>query len=167
MGSASGTRWLRPRLPLLLASSSVAALLVGGGVPPAFATCPTSIPPPNSGCTNPAGTTITGIQVTGSVNGSITNAGKISTNGIVLTNTGTVNGAIVDSGDLTGGITLNGNASLDGGLTVNGTQFSGNISNAGSLSGPSFAILMQGIAVTSQLFFERQIRHDQFRRYHH
>jgi|SRR5580692_3201200 hypothetical protein len=91
------------KLRLLLASSSVAALLVGGGVPPAFAACPTSIPPPNSGCTNPAGTTITGIQVTGFVNGSITNAGKISTNGIVLTDTGTVTGAIVDEGDLTGG----------------------------------------------------------------
>ena len=55
---------LRPHrgtLRLLLGSSSVAALLIGGGAPAAFAQCATSITGTQPGCTNSA--TITGINI--------------------------------------------------------------------------------------------------------
>ncbi len=94
----------RTLLRSLLASSSVVALLIGGGTPPAYAACSTSITGTTAGCTNTgslSGITINNATVTSGIYN--TAAGTISPNGIIVTNS-TINGSIVDSGTLAGGI---------------------------------------------------------------
>ncbi|HEX3709259.1 MAG TPA: hypothetical protein VHV56_05175, partial [Pseudolabrys sp.] len=94
----------RRQLRLLLASSSVAALLIGGGTPHAFA----------AACTNtigasfdvPAATTVANVCVQNtSFTGNITNEGTISPSGIAFQN-GTIAGQINSSGIVDGGISL-------------------------------------------------------------
>ena len=97
----------RGRLSALLASSSVAALLVGGGAPAAYAACNTSYSnETTTGCTNSAA--ITGIAINNStITSTIFNTGTISPNGIGLTNGSTISGGIADTtGTINGGISL-------------------------------------------------------------
>jgi uncharacterized protein with beta-barrel porin domain len=139
MGVRVATRSGRIGLWGLLASSSITALLVGGGAPAAFAACNTSYANTTApGCTNASA--ITGIAINNStLTSSITNAGTISPNGIVLSNGSTVNGAIVDTGSLAGGISLDHTSRIAGGATsaisIFGPTFTGGISNAGTVTG--------------------------------
>ena len=81
----------------LLASTSVAALLIGIGTPPALAACPTTITGNAPACANRV--TITRIAVTAAtVSGSIFNTGTISPNGITIDNQSTISGSVIDRG---------------------------------------------------------------------
>ena len=84
----------RGRFRALLASSSVAALLIGGGAPVAFAACNTSYTNTTAaGCSNTG--TITGIAINNStITGTIANSGTISPNGIALTNGSTITATV-------------------------------------------------------------------------
>ncbi len=142
----------RARLGLLLASSSVAALLIAGSTPAAWAACPTSITGAAAGCTN--STTITGINVHAAVvTGSINNTGLISTNGISVNTTSTINGSIVDSGTLVGGINIDATSkiiSTPTAINITGSTFTGGISNAGTISASiATAILLTNVVTFS------------------
>jgi uncharacterized protein with beta-barrel porin domain len=125
-----------------LASSSMAALLIGGGTPAAFAACNTSYTNTTApGCTNAA--VITGIGINNStITGTINNTGVITPNGIALTNGSTIAGSIVDSGTIGGGIVIDRTSTIDAGVSgiappaivILGATFTGGISNAGTLS---------------------------------
>src|SRR5262249_19784477 len=133
------------RLRLLLASSSLAALLIGGGTPAAFApgvcdntqtrpgnAAPVSQPaPPPIHCIT--------IQNNFTVTGSVSNAGVISTgNGAPPTTTGiTINNSVV-TGTVTNSGTISGAAF---GMRVrNNATLSGGITNSGAFSGGLFGI---------------------------
>lgn len=126
------------RLSLLLASNSVAALLVGGGTQPAFAGCSVTqsggsvLSVSNS---SPAGSCIavdSNAVVTGNVsnNGVLTANGGVqpSANGITIANS-TVGGAVTNSGTIT--------ARIDGIAVLNFANVSGGINNSGSIKGAS------------------------------
>src|ERR1700678_4663675 len=86
----------------LLASSSLAALLIGFGMPSASAACIQI----NATTENPAATTVAGFCVTNtSFSGSITNEGTISPSGITFSH-GTITGGITNNGTIAGGISL-------------------------------------------------------------
>ena len=148
-GSVGGAK-----LRLLLASSSVAALLIGGGVPHAYA-C-TAVP--TSGVSNSG--TVSGYCVTNeTVNGNIDNSGTISPSGISFTN-GTLNGSIYNSaGTIAGGITLDSTSKITApdsgigdfyGIQIEGANFSGGINNAGTIL--STAAVGGGIVVNNADF---------------
>jgi len=129
----------RGRLPALLASTSVAALLMGGSAP-AFAACSNYINTTAAGCTN-SGTISPNLIVSNStVNGNITNNGTITPNGIIVENNSLINGAIVDFGTITGGISIDQSSSMNapgavgGAVFVGGTSFTGDLSNAGKIT---------------------------------
>jgi uncharacterized protein with beta-barrel porin domain len=118
----------RPNLRVLLASSSVAALLIGGGAPSAFAACSTSP-------TNPSGSTVNCINITGAnIPGNVSNAGTINVmthgTGIIIDNS-TVGGAVINSGDIIppphttqnqgNGILIENNAVVLGGISNSNT----------------------------------------------
>ena len=117
----------------LLASSSLVALLMGIGMPSAWAACI----PVNATTDNPIGTTVAGFCVTNtSFSGSITNEGTISPSGIALSN-GTITGAISSTGTITGGISLDHASKIIAtatAISISGPSFSGGISNAGTIS---------------------------------
>jgi uncharacterized protein with beta-barrel porin domain len=123
----------RGRLYGLLASTSVAALLIGGGAPAAFAAC--QIAPgsdqalvSNSGAINCI--RIDGIAVTGNVTN--TNTGTLTatnpslqSNGIIILNA-SVGGAVVNAGQITAagygnGIFVTNQATVSGGISNSGT----------------------------------------------
>ena len=122
------------RLGGLLASTSVAALLIGGGAPPAFANC--QLGPPgnqasvsNSGtinCINIEGITVTG-DVTNTGTGIINATGpfNLSRNGIII-QYASVGGAVVNAGQITAsgygnGIFVTNQATVSGGINNSGT----------------------------------------------
>jgi hypothetical protein len=152
----------RGRLRLLLASSSVAALLIGAGTPAvALAPCISPIGPgPEPGCVN-AGT-IPGIIVTGAtVSGNIfnTNTGLITATGISVINHSTINGAILSSGTIeAGGISVDRSSTITGGaypnysaINVSGPTFLGGITNAGTLSGTLNGVLVGALSSASSV----------------
>jgi uncharacterized protein with beta-barrel porin domain len=123
----------------LLASSSIAALLIAGGAP-AWAAC-TSV---GSGGYNNT-TSVSGLCVTNtSFSGNIDNTGTISPSGIKFTN-GSITGKISSSGTIVGGISLDVNSKIISAATailINGPTFTGGISNAGTVSGGGFGIYL-------------------------
>src|SRR5262249_48809157 len=135
---------------LLLASSSVSALLIGGGAPSAFAACYTGpFPFTNTGlqsCITVSATSFTG-NVVNSATGvispggppgiavihthttthQISNAGAITVGGtgIAIDSSSVVTNGIVNSGTInSGGI----------GIAANGDTFAGGISNGGMIA---------------------------------
>src|SRR5580693_6066018 len=110
----------RSRVRLLLASSSVVALLIGGGAPPAFATC-TGTAVPTSGVTNFG--TVSGYCISNeTVTGAVINEGTISPSGITFTN-GTLHGKLSDTGIIAGGIKLDSASNITSG--TNAVEFFG------------------------------------------
>jgi uncharacterized protein with beta-barrel porin domain len=126
------SRGRRARLGWWLASTSLAAVLVGGGAPPAFAAC-VSV---NATFDNPSAQTVPGVCVTNtSFTGNITNEGTISPLGIVFTN-GTITGFIASTGAISGGISLDSQSRISASgtaISISG-DFAGNISNGGAIS---------------------------------
>jgi autotransporter-associated beta strand protein len=128
------------RLSGLLASSSVAALLIGGGTPAAFAQCAIS-PGTNQpsvsnsaaiNCININGITVTG-NVTNTATGTLTATGgnRPTRTGITIVNNASVVGAVINAGHITTpmsgtGIFLKNNPSVSGGITNSGTMSVGN-----------------------------------------
>jgi uncharacterized protein with beta-barrel porin domain len=125
----------------LLASSSVAALLIGAGAPAAWAAqCAISPGTNQSSVSNSAAINcinINGITVTGSVtntgSGTLTPTGsnRPTRTGITVVNNASVGGAIVNAGHITTspsgtGIFLKNNPSVSGGITNSGTMSVGN-----------------------------------------
>jgi hypothetical protein len=111
------------KVRLLLASSSVAALPIGGGAPAAFAACSAS--PSNSGnitCINIQNTNVPG-NVTNTGTGVITATGNTApTRTGITVNNSTIGGAIVNARKITSGTSGNGiyvtnNATVSGGIT--------------------------------------------------
>src|SRR5580704_3418086 len=101
----------RGRKVSLLLSSSLTALLVGGGASSAWAGCGNTI---GAAFDNPAATTTPCVAVTNtSFSGNITNEGTIAPGGISFTN-GTVTGLISSSGTIAGGISLDANSVITG-----------------------------------------------------
>ena len=132
------------RIGILLASSSVAALLIGGGARPAVAACANVVGPgavasfTNSGAT--ACVTFSGATVSGN----IVNAGTISNlpagaHGILFTSAAgsvanTIQGSVSNSGVISvggNGIFVNGAQTLLGGITNSGTIIAGAANDAG------------------------------------
>jgi outer membrane autotransporter protein len=143
--SVLGGPGTRRSVGLLLATSSVAALMAGTAPRPAAAACPTNITGAVAGCTNTG--IITGININAAnVTGNISNTGTISPNGINLTNS-TITGGILDSGNLAGGIHITDSASQINatavGISITGPVFSGGITNAGAIAatGTGIAVL--------------------------
>jgi uncharacterized protein with beta-barrel porin domain len=151
----------RRRVGLLL-STSVAALLIGGGAPAAFGQCYTGpFPFTNSGpqtCITVSGTSFSG-NVVNSATGVITPG---SPNGILVTNSSSIAGQISNAGTIsitgpgagimvdtnsiiTNGIVNQGLIQASGaGIVVDGVAtFGGGISNSGTITGGS-----AGIAIT-------------------
>jgi len=132
-----------------LASTSLAALLVGGSVPSAWAACATNITGSVTGCTN-AGV-ITGINVhDATVSGTILNTGVIQSNGISVNTASTINGAIADTGTLFGGISVDHTSKVAAtltGIAAVGPTFGGGITNAGTVSAGT-GILVGGLGNT-------------------
>jgi uncharacterized protein with beta-barrel porin domain len=154
---------LRAALPLLLVSSSIGALLVGGGTRPAMAACANTVGPGASASfTNPTGTVIPCVSFQGAtISGNVVNAGTITPggapDGMNFTNATTIQGAVSNSGaiSVTDGTGIHvgaGAATLLGGITNSGTitavgaggqrgidvagqfTFNGGITNAGVIS---------------------------------
>jgi uncharacterized protein with beta-barrel porin domain len=147
----------RHRLRLLLASSSVAAILIGGGAPVAVAApCVNKI---SSSFDNPAGNTVANVCVDNtSFTGAITNEGTISPSGIAFVN-GTITGFVGSTGVINGGISLDKTSAINGtfdaifiggrtsgGGTVTVPSFSGGITNAGTITAPGDGIFVGGTA---------------------
>jgi uncharacterized protein with beta-barrel porin domain len=136
-GCATG----RSNLRLLLASSSVAALLIGCGTPSALAApCTNTV---TAAFDNPIATTVANVCVHNtSFTGSITNEGKISPSGIAFQN-GTITGKINSAGVVNGGISLDATSKItatQSSIEITGTSFTGGISNAGTLSAGKYGI---------------------------
>ena len=123
----------RGRLCGLLASSSVAALLIGGGAPAAFASCQNTPGSSQASVSNSGAINcirIDGIAVTGNVTntdtGTLTATGpSLQSNGIVILNA-SVGGAIVNAGQITAagygnGIFVTNHATVSGGISNSGT----------------------------------------------
>ena len=117
----------------LLASCSVAALLIGGGTSVAFAACVNG----GGGYDNTGA--ISCIQVTNTTfTGNITNAGTISPGGITFTGSA-MTGYVLDSGPLiAGGISLDSASKISSvsatAISITGSTFLGGITNNGTIS---------------------------------
>ena len=150
----------RIRLAGLLASSSAAALLIGGGTP-AFAACYTG--PYAGGYINSGAASCIVVNNT-SFTGNLGNTGTISagsiTNGtgIAVINNSTITGQITDSGviSVTGpGILIDSTSKVVSGGTgirISGPTFSGGISNAGTISVSGNGIFVGNTVVTAPIF---------------
>ena len=147
-------RTSRSNLRHLLASSSLAAILIGGGTPAAYATCSTSITTNQAGCSN--STTITKISISNAtITGDVqnTSTGIISPDGITLTNS-TITGSILNDGSVGGNITIGtgsaitgtthtgGNGNTHAGILFDGhnSTFAGTVINHGFIFGNSGGI---------------------------
>jgi hypothetical protein len=137
----------RGRKVTLLVTTSVAALLVGGGAPSAWAACGNNI---GAAFDNPAAHTTPCVAVTNtSFTGNITNEGTIAPGGITFSH-GTITGSIVSSGTIAGGISLDGKSAISStstAIAINGGAFSGGISNRGSISYGGGGIFVGGAAI--------------------
>jgi hypothetical protein len=132
----------------LLATSSVAALLVGCGTP-AFAACYTG--PFAGGYTNSGATACITVNNT-SFTGTLGNTGTISPGptGIAVVNHSTITGQITDSGTISAsshGILIDNSSAIRGGGTfsavaITGPTFAGGISNAGTITAGRSAIVI-------------------------
>jgi hypothetical protein len=126
----------------LLASSSIAALVLGAGTAWA-APCNNPI---TGAFNNPGVVTNVCVQNT-SFAGAITNQGTITPNGIAFQN-GTVTGHIVSTNVVDGGISLDGNSQIiatavQDGILLRGS-FTGGISNAGQITADQHGIIVGG-----------------------
>src|ERR1700722_3884208 len=128
----------RPNIGRLLASSSVAALLIGSGAPPAFAACVVI----NAPFDNPGGSTIQCVQLdNAAITGNISNEGTVTgtISGAISLTAGTIAGQIIDSGVISGGgIAVDQPSQITGpriASHVAGATCAGAISNAGTLGG--------------------------------
>src|SRR5581483_644102 len=131
-----------PVVRSLLATSSLAALLIGSGVPHALAAC---IPVPTTGVDNTG--TVSGYCVDNeTVNGKIQNSGAITATGISFTNGRLIGRSIINTGTLIGGISLDQTSSIDvgptGAMVISGPTFTGGISNSGSIFGNGSGIVL-------------------------
>jgi uncharacterized protein with beta-barrel porin domain len=136
-----------PRVTRLLASSSVAALLIGAGAPAAWAQCAINDVGISTGtvsnsaainCINIQSSTVTG-NVVNTSTGTITAGAPLTNTGITVNNS-TIGGTIVNAGKIT---TTSGN-----GIIVSGSSaaVSGGISNSGTISGTgNNAIVVVGV----------------------
>ncbi|HEY2135508.1 MAG TPA: autotransporter domain-containing protein [Xanthobacteraceae bacterium] len=131
---------------IFLASTSVAALLIGAGAPPALA-APACTHLVGAAFDNPSGHTTANVCVRNtSFTGNITNEGTISPSGIALQN-GTVTGSIRSTGNILGGISLDHPSVLGGAasaIAIMGSTFLGGIVNSGVIAGTGVGILMTG-----------------------
>ena len=143
VGMEGGHRHIhRSRLRLLLASSSVAALLVGGGAPAAYAGCSAS--PNNHGnttCIDIVNSSIAG-NVTNTGTGVITATGNAAPTrtGITINNS-TIGGAVVNAGQIASGVSGNGI------LVTNDAIVVGGISNNGTIAAAFNGIFVGGTAL--------------------
>lgn len=136
-------RLRRSNLQRLLASSSVAALLIGGGTPATYA-CTTV---PSGGYANPSPDTIAGLCAPNNVTGSIDNEGTISPSGISVT-------ASTFTGSITNGGTISGSSAGNRGIYITPptgspgatVTFEGGITNSGKISSYSQAIYIIDVA---------------------
>jgi uncharacterized protein with beta-barrel porin domain len=135
-----------PVVRALLASSSVAALLIGGGVPSVLAApCNNPITAPFD---NPSGHVVANVCVENTIfSGNITNEGTISPSGIALVN-GTVTGAIRSTGVINGGITIDQMSTVGNAIDISSPTFTGGIMNSGTVSSGGDGILV-GVAGTN------------------
>ncbi len=145
----------RGRLGLtFLASSSLAALMIGGGMPAAYAACPN---PANNHTGNLTTITnsgaVTCISVSNAfVGGFIANSGTISPLGISVANT-TMLGGITDGGPsatIAGGIAVDSRTTITGVIAI-GTvpTFGGGISTAGVIATTTDAISVKNASTFS------------------
>jgi outer membrane autotransporter protein len=146
----------RGRLRLLLASSSVAAMLVGGGAPAAFAACVTPVGNQAS-VTNSSPITcldISGITVTGAVTntsgGVITPSGtSVPTRTGITINNASVGGVVSNAGTISASgsgnaISVTNNTTLESGIIDSGTILS---SNHGIFIGGGSTVTKGGTAI--------------------
>jgi uncharacterized protein with beta-barrel porin domain len=134
------------RLHLWLTSTSLAALMIGGGAPAALAApCINTI---TGNFDNAAAHTVANVCVRNtSFTGNITNEGTISPSGIAFVN-GTITGFIRSNGVINGGISLDATSKISGTATdiqIHGPgTFAGGLTNAGSI----ISTARSGIAIT-------------------
>jgi hypothetical protein len=111
----------RPNLRRLLATSSVAALLIGGGAPHAYAVqCQ-----------------VGGIAIVGASQGGVNNAAPIS---CIFISNSTISGSVTNSSH--GAITTTHGPPSGTGITISNSTITGTVSNAGSISATSDGILI-------------------------
>ncbi|HZR90136.1 MAG TPA: autotransporter domain-containing protein [Bradyrhizobium sp.] len=155
---------------MLLASSSLAALLIGGGASPAFAACVTQNGGTSLALSNSSAINCIEVFNAAAISGDVTNTGGgviTATGGAAPTRTGitinnaSIGGAIVNAGSITAsnsGIaavnaTISGGISNSGTITahthgvyVNATTFGGGIGNAGMISVGFTAITVKNVS---------------------
>jgi hypothetical protein len=143
----------KANLRLLLASSSLAALLVGGGTPSAYATCGSAavVTGAQPGYTNATGACITALHITNAnVSGSVVNLGTI-TGALSVNTNSTVGGQIADYGTIGGGISIDSTSEVtvsgsQQAIVVNAPVFTGGITNAGLVATTRYSgILIFGV----------------------
>jgi uncharacterized protein with beta-barrel porin domain len=129
----------RRAAPALLASTSVAALLMGGA--PAFATCTDYINVTAAGCLNSV-TISPSLTVSNStVTSAVVNTGTITPNGVVIeNNSALINGGFQSTGTIVGGFWIDQTSSITNissgssqGVAIGG-NFTGNVSNGGTIT---------------------------------
>ena len=144
----------------LLASSSVAALLVAGGAPPAWAGTCAIAPVTNQSAVSNSGSinciSVSGITVAGNVTNAATGVITTTQTGITITNS-SIGGTISNAGTISAqhsGILVVGNSTFSGGIANTGmitagftgisvgsnSTFSGGITNSGKISATSAGI---------------------------
>jgi uncharacterized protein with beta-barrel porin domain len=131
MGQIASIRPLDRRLRLLLASSSVAALLIGSGVPSALAA---------SSCASGGPDSYVGVTT-----GAITTSGPLD---CINIQNSTVNGDVTNS-HLINAYTGTVGPPTTTGISVNNSTINGSITNTGHIEGPSRGILIENNAVVS------------------
>ena len=145
------------KLGALLASSSLAALLVGTGAPAAFAQCAIS-PGTNQpsvsnsaaiNCINIDGITVTGdVTNTGTGTLTATGAGQPSRTGITINNA-SVGGAVTNAGHITA--TSGSGISGNGIFLTNNAAVSGGIANSGKITARAVGIFVDGFVWSARL----------------
>jgi outer membrane autotransporter protein len=136
----------RTRIGLLLATTSVAALISGAAPQSARAACAIAVTGASGPVTNPGA--VDCISITNAnVAGDVTNIGSVNPGGITVTNSNII-GAINDSGFIAGGVSVDLTSQISGGaaaINITGPTFLGGIANAGFLSGTFAGIAVSGV----------------------
>jgi|GEM_PF-786310 len=114
----------RPNLRLLLATSSVTALLIGGGAPSAYAGAP---------CQPPGGIAVSGSQ------GGVSNSAAIS---CIFIGNATINGSVTNTGTGTIDTALGAPSPFPTAITISNSTITGAVSNAGTITATSNGILV-------------------------
>jgi fibronectin-binding autotransporter adhesin len=142
----------RDRAPFLLATTSIAALLLGAATPAQAGQAVTNTTVAT--VTNPAGQATTSIVITGStVTGAITNAGTIAPGKVGVDPNGSTAALLVENSSVGGGIANTGTIAVNGanqrpiGIDIVGSIVTGGLANRGTINATTTNLIAVGIQI--------------------